>query len=218
MKEICGGGGDRLVLWDVTHVRLAADWTPPPATPAPSPNPNASAAYNDDPDLFATEAPCHVVGSLDDTDSDEGEKDGGDGYDFDAGHDRACYLRGGDEIGGNVYQDDGGGPNMLKGRLDTFHALPRISRLVKKSHGAFKPSMAWLRDSCYIVNLEDIKEVEVLFKRKNAVGIGGRVDRDRDELCFLRNCRRLAPERTRLLTRFDSVIDRFCDVIDAKSG
>ena len=64
MKEICGGGGDRLVLWDVTHVRLAADWTPPPATPAPSPNPNASAAYNDDPDLFATEAPCHVLGSL----------------------------------------------------------------------------------------------------------------------------------------------------------
>ena len=58
----------------------------------------------------------------------------------------------------------------------------------------------------------------MLFKRKNAVGIGGRVDRDRDELCFLRNCRRLAPERTRLLTRFDSVIDRFCDVIDAKSG
>eukprot|EP00904_Undaria_pinnatifida_P006963 jgi/Undpi1/3397/HiC_scaffold_15.g06770.m1 len=107
MKEICGGGGDRLVLWDVTHVRLAADWTPPPATPAPSPNPNASAAYNDDPDLFATEAPCHVVGSRDDTDSDEGEKDGGDGYDFDAGHDRACDLRGGDEIGGNVYQDDG---------------------------------------------------------------------------------------------------------------
>eukprot|EP00904_Undaria_pinnatifida_P001065 jgi/Undpi1/1095/HiC_scaffold_10.g04558.m1 len=106
MKEICGGGGDRLVLWDVTHFRLAADWTPPPATPAPSPNPNASAAYNDDPDLFATEAPCHVVGSLDDTDSDEGEKDGGDGYDFDADHDRACDLRGGDEIGGNVYQDD----------------------------------------------------------------------------------------------------------------
>ena len=63
MKEICGGG-DRLILWDVTHVRLAADWTAPPATPAPSPNPNASAAYSDDPDLFATEAPCHVAGSL----------------------------------------------------------------------------------------------------------------------------------------------------------
>ena len=32
-----------------------------------------------------------------------------------------------------------------------------MSRLVK-SHGALKPSMAWLRDTCYIVNLEDIKE------------------------------------------------------------
>ena len=47
---------------------------------------------------------------------------------------------------------------MLKVRLGTFHALPRISRLVKKSHGAFKPSMAWLRDACYIVKLEDNKE------------------------------------------------------------
>ena len=52
----------------------------------------------------------------------------------------------------------GGDPHMLKVRLDTFHALPRISRLVKKSHGAFKPSMAWLRDACYIVNLEAIQE------------------------------------------------------------
>ena len=43
---------------------------------------------------------------LDDADSDEGEEDGGDGYDFDVGHDRACDLRAGDEIGGNVDQDD----------------------------------------------------------------------------------------------------------------
>ena len=47
---------------------------------------------------------------------------------------------------------------MIKGRLDTFHALPRVSRLVKKNPAAFKPSMPWLRDACYIVNLEDIKE------------------------------------------------------------
>ena len=51
-----------------------------------------------------------------------------------------------------------GGPHMLKVRLDTFHALSRISCLVKKSHGAFKPFMAWLRNACYIVNLEDIKD------------------------------------------------------------
>ena len=53
----------------------------------------------------------------------------------------------------------GGGPNMLKGHLDTFHAFPSISHLVTKIHGAFKPSMAWLRDACYIVILgEDMKE------------------------------------------------------------
>ena len=47
---------------------------------------------------------------------------------------------------------------MLKIRLDIFHALPRISRPVKNSRGAFKPFMARLRDACFIVNLEDIKE------------------------------------------------------------
>ena len=35
---------------------------------------------------------------------------------------------------------------------------------------------------------------------------------------FLRNCRRLVPERERLLKRFDSVIGQFRDVVDAKSG
>ena len=142
------------------------------------------------------------VFSLDDADSDEGVGDGGAGNNFDVGHDPACDLGAGDEIVGNVEQDDvsavaveicfvcfgnllgvnerfvydffqfecselmlvvaqlcqGGGQHMLKGGLDTFHARSRTSRLVKKSHGDFKPSMAWLRDACYIVNLEDIKE------------------------------------------------------------
>ena len=51
---------------------------------------------------------------------------------------------------------------MLKVCLDTFHALPRISFLVKKIHGAFKPSNAWLRDASYIVNLQDIQEASGL--------------------------------------------------------
>ncbi|CAN0563852.1 unnamed protein product, partial [Laminaria digitata] len=37
-------------------------------------------------------------------------------------------------------------------RLDIFHALQRISRLVKKNHGAFKPFMARLRDAFFILN------------------------------------------------------------------
>ena len=44
---------------------------------------------------------------LDDADSEEGKEDGGDGYDFDVGHDRACDdLGAGDEVDGNVDRDD----------------------------------------------------------------------------------------------------------------
>lgn len=50
---------------------------------------------------------------------------------------------------------------MLKVRLDIFHALQRLSRLLKKSHGAFRPFMARLRDACFIVNLADIEEASV---------------------------------------------------------
>lgn len=53
----------------------------------------------------------------------------------------------------------GGDRSTLKVCLDIFHALQRISKLLKKSHGAFKPFMARLRDACFIVNLDDIKEV-----------------------------------------------------------
>lgn len=56
----------------------------------------------------------------------------------------------------------GNGQSALKVRLDIFHALQRISRLCKKSHGAFKPFMARLRDACFIVNLDDIKEASAV--------------------------------------------------------
>lgn len=56
----------------------------------------------------------------------------------------------------------GNGESALKVRLDVFHALQRVSKLCKKSHGAFKPFMARLRDACFIVNLDDIKEASVV--------------------------------------------------------
>lgn len=147
-------------------------------------------------------------------------------------------------------------------RLNIFHAMQRISKLCKKHDGAFKPFMARLRDVCFIVNLDDIKEA-------SAVGIFfvGRINgltinitilgliRGHQRLCimpdihsrfklqveqalagqgmtpeaiaeykdnnwtyFLRNCRRLVPERPRLLERFNSVIEMFRNVVDAKSG
>lgn len=47
---------------------------------------------------------------------------------------------------------------MFPVRLDLFHALNRISRVVKKSHGAFKPFMARLRDACFLVNRDDVQQ------------------------------------------------------------
>ena len=63
--------------------------------------------------LFAKQTKSFAVSFfLDDADSDEGEKDSGDGYELDAGRDRACDLRAGDEIGGNVYQDGVNAPEV----------------------------------------------------------------------------------------------------------
>lgn len=42
--------------------------------------------------------------------------------------------------------------------------------------------------------------------------------RDKNWTFFLRNCRRLVPDPKRLLERFDSVIEMFRDVVDAKTG
>ena len=56
----------------------------------------------------------------------------------------------------------GGYEPALNVRLDIFHALQRISKLCKSKHGAFKPFMARLRDACFIVNLDDIKEASVV--------------------------------------------------------
>ena len=42
--------------------------------------------------------------------------------------------------------------------------------------------------------------------------------KEKNWILLLRNCRRLVPNRERLLKRFNSVIDQFWNVIDAKSG
>lgn len=63
----------------------------------------------------------------------------------------------------------GGCEPALKVRLDIFHALQRISKLCINKHGAFKPFMARLRDACFIVNLDDIKEASALLMSSSSV-------------------------------------------------
>ncbi|CAM9376638.1 unnamed protein product [Sphacelaria rigidula] len=107
---------------------------------------------------------------------------------------------------------------MLKVRLDIFHALQRLSRLLKKSHGAFRPFMARLRDACFIVNLADNKEARLALKAQGMKPEEVATYKKKNWTFFLRNCRRLVPNRERLSARFDSVIDQFRNVVDAKSG
>lgn len=63
MKDVFEGEGGRLVLWDIAHVRLVADWKAPLPVRAPSASANGSAAYDDDAEFFASPVPDHVVGA-----------------------------------------------------------------------------------------------------------------------------------------------------------
>lgn len=56
----------------------------------------------------------------------------------------------------------GNGQSALKVRLDIFPALQRISKPYKRSHGAFKLFMARLRNACFIIHLDAIKEASTV--------------------------------------------------------
>ena len=66
------------------------------------------------------------------------------------------------------------GVRMPKVRLDVFHALQRILRLVK-NHGEFNPFMARLRDAFFILNSDDIKEASYVIA---VFGIGQMIGGD----------------------------------------
>ncbi|CAB1102728.1 unnamed protein product [Ectocarpus sp. CCAP 1310/34] len=256
MKDANSDKGDRLVLWDIAHVRLVSDWKPLPAAAAPSANANDSAAYDDNDQFYASKRPPHVVHSQDDEDPDDGDEDEYDGHDcgdigssgggdhwvgaggeaggagggpggggggVGSGGGGAGSGGGGAGSGGDVDMDYwvGNGESALKVRLDIFHALQRVSKLCKKSHGAFKPFMARLRDACFIVNLDDIKEASAVEQALAGKGMTPEAVveyKDKNWTFFVRNCRRLVPEQKRLLERFNLVIRQFQDVVDAKSG
>ena len=54
------------------------------------------------------------------------------------------------------------GPLRLK--LDPFHAMQRLSKLVLKSHGACGAYMARLRDALFMVHSEDLAAVEAALR------------------------------------------------------
>ncbi|CBN79572.1 hypothetical protein Esi_0011_0164 [Ectocarpus siliculosus] len=175
----------------------------------------------------------------DDEDSDDGDDNEYDGHDCgdvgssgrsDHGVEAGGEARGGgggpgSGGGGAGTGDDvdmhdwlGNGQSALKVRLDIFHGLQRVSKLCKKSHGAFRPFMARLRDALLHCQLDDIKEVEQALGSKGMIPEAVAEYKDKNWTYFVRNCRRLVPEQKRLLERFNLVISQFQNVVDAKSG
>lgn len=103
-------------------------------------------------------------------------------------------------------------------RLDIFHALNRIARVLKKSHGAFCTFMAKLRDAFFLVCLEDMELVEEVLKNIGFSDLEIKDKKDQDWVFFLHYCRRAVPPKEILLKRFDKVCQMFRNLRDAKSG
>ena len=51
-------------------------------------------------------------------------------------------------------------------RLDAFHAMQRLSKLVLKSHGACSAYLARLRDAFFMVNADDLAAAEADLRHK----------------------------------------------------
>ncbi|CAM9724078.1 unnamed protein product [Pylaiella littoralis] len=198
------------VLWDVVHVRLAPAHRSFRGTPVPAGGSDPD-AYQDD---FFDAPKLHrrVLGDEDDESSDDDTPDeSGAGV-------HASSVGGADASGAsadNSPQERNRG--MFSVRLDLFHALNRISRTVKKGHGAFKPFMARLRDACFLVNRDDIQQVEMVLEARGMTPEHVQQVKERNWALFLRSCRRLVPPPDELCERFDRVIEEFGGCVDNDS-
>ncbi|CAM9377655.1 unnamed protein product [Ectocarpus sp. 6 AP-2014] len=104
--------------------------------------------------------------------------------------------------------------DMFFVRLDLFHALNRLSRTIKKGHGAFRPFMARLRDACFLVNRDDVLQAKKVLERRGMSPAQVQQAKDQDWSYFLRKCRRLVPPPSELLKRFDKVVQEFGNCVD----
>ena len=95
----------------------------------------------------------------------------------------------------------------------------RISRTLKKSHGAFRPFMAQFRDCFMMLYKTDVdavieylrvkkqlSEAEIAYQRKYY-----------NWKFFVKNCRRKIPEAHELLKRFDKLVEVYSKVKDART-
>lgn len=85
-------------------------------------------------------------------------------------------------------------PTLQMGRLflklDPFHAMQRLSKLILKSHGACRAYMARLRDAFFMVHSEDLAAVEAALLSLGMTPPEIEEKKKTDWAYFLQRCRR----------------------------
>ncbi|CBJ33586.1 conserved unknown protein [Ectocarpus siliculosus] len=219
VKDVVDGAG--FVLWDIVHVRLASAHRSFEGTPLPGGAADADAHQDD---FFDAPRPAQAVyqngGDVESDLEADSESDDDTFGESGAGADLASSeaSSGGPSASGAgadaavASQEEAG--DMFFVRLDLFHALNRLSRTIKKGHGAFRPIMARLRDACFLVNRDDVLQIEKVLERRGMSPAQVQQAKDQDWSYFLRKCRRLVPPPSELLKRFDKVVQEFGNCVD----
>jgi hypothetical protein len=107
--------------------------------------------------------------------------------------------------------------------LDLFHALQRIIRLAHKSHGAFRPFIARLREAFSVMLSSDVDAAIAAYEQRHAIASTAELARvvERDFAMITQHCPVSVPsDPAVLLRRFDEVILAFffCNVMDGTTG
>ncbi|CAN0373205.1 unnamed protein product [Pylaiella littoralis] len=90
-------------------------------------------------------------------------------------------------------------------KLDAFHAMQRLSKLILKSHGACGAYLARLRDAFFTINAEDLAAVEAALLQAGMSQDEVDIKKTKDWAYFLKRCRRMLPPPAELVKRFDLV-------------
>jgi hypothetical protein len=96
--------------------------------------------------------------------------------------------------------------------------MQRISKTLKKAHGAFCAFLARLRDSFFWVSREDLDLLVAFLKRRGLTDDEIQRKKEIDWVFFLRNSRRFVPPKDILLKRFNRVCQFYNDIKDAFTG
>lgn len=124
---------------------------------------------------------------------------------------------------GDDPEDDGAhecdgshGPHI---KLDILHAEQRITRKLRKTHGAWLPFVARLRDAILVVVPEDLAAVKAALITKGAVTEADWEEYEVQHWGELRRlCRKVAPPPEVMLRRLLKLEELYADIPDAETG